>query len=160
MKIGMPVRATLVTRSGEIYEGKIQAVGTRIDPVTRTLMVRAEIPNADLKLIPGSTFSISVQLPGEDRPVVPALAIQWDRQGAFVWRVTDKNTVERVNVAILARDADQRARRCGAEGRRQGRVRRRQLAARRTDGPPAGLVTPWAPHHRNQPGHPSWKTKT
>jgi RND family efflux transporter MFP subunit len=106
MKIGMPVRASLVTRSGEIYEGKIQAVGTRIDPVTRTLMVRAEIPNPDLKLIPGSTFSISVQLQGDDRPVVPALAIQWDRQGAFVWRVTDKNTVERVNVAILARDAD------------------------------------------------------
>jgi RND family efflux transporter MFP subunit len=107
MKIGIPVRATLVTRSGEPYEGKVQAVGTRIDPVTRTLMVRAEIPNPDLKLIPGSTFSISVQLPGEDRPVVPALAIQWDRQGAFVWRLTDKNTVERVNVAILARDADQ-----------------------------------------------------
>jgi multidrug efflux pump subunit AcrA (membrane-fusion protein) len=38
--------------------------------------------------------------------VVPALAIQWDRQGAFVWRLTDKNTVERVNVAILARDGD------------------------------------------------------
>src|SRR4029079_7541157 len=107
MKVGIPVRATLVTRSGEPYEGKIQAVGTRIDPVTRTLMVRAEIPNPDLKLIPGSTFSISVQLPGEDRPLVPSLAIQWDRQGAFVWRVTDKNTVERVNVAIIARDADQ-----------------------------------------------------
>jgi len=107
MKIGIPVRATLVTRSGEPYEGKIQAVGTRIDPVTRTLMVRAEIPNPEFKLIPGSTFSISVQLPGEDRPMVPALAIQWDRQGAFVWRVTDKNAVERVNVAILARDADQ-----------------------------------------------------
>jgi RND family efflux transporter MFP subunit len=106
MKVGIPVRATLVTRSGEPYTGKIQAVGTRIDPVTRTLMVRAEIPNPDLKLIPGSTFSISVQLPGEDRPVVPALAIQWDRQGAFVWRVIDQNMVERVNVAIIARDAD------------------------------------------------------
>lgn len=106
MKIGLPVRATLVTRAGEPYEGKLQAVGTRIDPLTRTLTVRAEIPNPDFKLIPGSTFSISIQLPGDDRPVVPALAIQWDRQGAFVWRLTDKNTVERVNVAIIARQAD------------------------------------------------------
>ncbi len=106
MKIGLPVRATLVTRAGEPYAGSLQAVGTRIDPVTRTLTVRAEIPNPDYKLIPGSTFSISVQLPGDERPVVPALAIQWDRQGAFVWRLTDKNTVERVNVAILARDGD------------------------------------------------------
>lgn len=106
MKVGIPVRANLITRSGEIIEGKIQAVGTRIDPVSRTLVVRAEIPNPDLKLIPGSTFSISVQLPGQDSPVVPSLAIQWDRQGAFVWRITDQNTVERVNVAILDRNGD------------------------------------------------------
>jgi RND family efflux transporter MFP subunit len=106
MKVGLPVRATLVTRSGEPYEGKLQAVGTRIDPLTRTLTVRAEIPNDDYKLIPGSTFSVSIQLPGDDRPLVPALAIQWDRKGAFVWRLTEKNTVERVNVAILAREAD------------------------------------------------------
>jgi RND family efflux transporter MFP subunit len=106
MKIGLPVRANLITRSGEVYNGQIQAVGTRIDPVTRTLVVRAEIPNPDLKLIPGSTFSISIRLPGQDAPVVPALAIQWDRQGAFVWRVTDANTVERVDAAILGRDGD------------------------------------------------------
>lgn len=106
MKVGLPVRANLITRSGEIIEGKIQAVGTRIDPVSRTLPVRAEIPNPDLKLIPGSTFSISVQLPGQDSPVVPALAIQWDRHGAFVWRVTDQNTVERVDAAILDRNGD------------------------------------------------------
>jgi RND family efflux transporter MFP subunit len=106
MKIGLPVRANLITRSGEILDGKIQAVGTRIDPVSRTLLVRGEIPNPDMKLIPGSTFSISVRLPGQDSPVVPALAIQWDRQGAFVWRVSDQNTVERVNAAILDRDGD------------------------------------------------------
>ncbi len=61
--------------------------------------------------------------------MVPGLAIQWDRQGAFVWRVTDKNTVERVDVAILARDCRPGARRRAAEGRRQGRLRRRRLAA-------------------------------
>jgi RND family efflux transporter MFP subunit len=106
MKVGLPVRANLLTRSGDIIEGKIKAVGTRIDPVSRTLAVRAEIPNPDLKLIPGSTFSISVRLPGQDSPVVPALAIQWDRHGAFVWRVTDKNAVERVDAAILDRNGD------------------------------------------------------
>ncbi len=106
MKIGLPVRANLITRTGEVIEGTIQAVGTRIDPVSRTLAIRGEIPNPDLKLIPGSTFSISVQLPGQDSPVVPALAIQWDRQGAFVWRINDQNVVERVNAAILDRDGD------------------------------------------------------
>lgn len=106
IKKGLPVRANLITRSGEVYQGKVQAVGTRIDPVSRTLMVRAEITNPDLKLIPGSTFSISVRLPGKEAPVLPALAIQWDRQGAYVWRVTGEGTVERVSAAILTRVAD------------------------------------------------------
>jgi RND family efflux transporter MFP subunit len=106
MKVDLPVRASLVSRSGEVYQGKIQAVGTRIDPVTRTLIVRAEVPNPDYKLIPGSTFSISIRLPGTDAPVLPALAIQWDRQGAFVWRVGAENKVERVDAAIISRDGD------------------------------------------------------
>jgi RND family efflux transporter MFP subunit len=106
IKIDMPVRASLAARPGEIFNGKVAAVGTRIDPVTRTLSVRGEIPNPDLKLIPGSTFSVSVQLSGEKSPVVPGLAIQWDRAGAYVWRLTPDNTVERVDAAILARDGD------------------------------------------------------
>jgi RND family efflux transporter MFP subunit len=106
MKKEMPVRASLAARPGEVFNGKVQAVGTRIDPVSRTLTVRAEIPNPDFSLIPGSTFSVSVQLAGNASPVVPGLAIQWDRAGAYVWRLADNNTVERVDIAILARDAD------------------------------------------------------
>ena len=106
IKIGMPVRASLVARAGEIHNGEVKAVGTRIDAVTRTLAVRAEVPNPDQSLIPGSTFSVSIQLTGDESPVVPGLAIQWDRAGAFVWRITDDNTVERVNAAILARNGD------------------------------------------------------
>jgi RND family efflux transporter MFP subunit len=106
IKKELPVRANLITRSGEVYNGKVQAVGTRIDPVSRTLMVRAEIPNPNLSLIPGSTFSISVRLPGKEAPALPALAIQWDREGAYVWRVKEDGTVERVSAAILTRVAD------------------------------------------------------
>lgn len=106
IKIGLPVRASLITRTGEIHNGVVQAVGTRIDPVSRTLTVRAEIPNPESKLIPGSTFSISIQLPGQETPSVPALAIQWDREGAYVWKLGENNTVQRVNAAILGRDGD------------------------------------------------------
>jgi RND family efflux transporter MFP subunit len=106
VKKGLPVRANLISRSGEVYNGEVQAVGTRIDPVSRTLLVRAEIPNPDLALIPGSTFSISVQLSGETAALVPGLAIQWDRAGAYVWRLVADDKVERVDVAILARNGD------------------------------------------------------
>jgi RND family efflux transporter MFP subunit len=106
IKVGLPIRASLVTRSGEIYQGQIDAVGTRIHPETRTLDVRGEIPNPTLVLIPGSTFSISVNLPGDQAPLVPGLAVQWDRKGAYVWRLTENNTVERVGIAIISRNGD------------------------------------------------------
>lgn len=106
IKVGLPVRANLISRSGEVHNGTIQAVGTRIDPTTRTLLVRGEIPNPTYALIPGSTFSISIRLPGQEAPMVPALAIQWDREGAYVWRLKADNAVERVNVAIVARNGD------------------------------------------------------
>jgi RND family efflux transporter MFP subunit len=106
IKLDMPMRASLAARPGEVFNGKVAGVGTRIDPVTRTLSVRGEIPNPDLSLIPGSTFSVSVQLTGNKSPVVPGLAIQWDRAGAYVWRLTADGTVERIDAAILARDGD------------------------------------------------------
>jgi RND family efflux transporter MFP subunit len=107
IKKGLPLRASLITRSGEIRQGTIDAVGTRINPETRTLAVRGEIPNPSLALIPGSTFSISIRLEGQKAPLVPGLAVQWDRKGAYVWRMTDASAVERVDVAILARNGDQ-----------------------------------------------------
>jgi hypothetical protein len=33
--------------------------------------------------------------------------VQWDRDGAYVWRLTANNLVERVGVAIVSRDGDQ-----------------------------------------------------
>ncbi len=107
IKKGLPLRASLITRTGEVHQGTIDAVGTRIDPETRTLAVRGEIPNPTLALIPGSTFSINVRLTGQDTPQVPGLAVQWDRKGAFVWRLAAKNVVERVDIAIVARNGDQ-----------------------------------------------------
>lgn len=106
IRIGLPVRANPISRTGDVSNGAVQAVDTRIDPLTRTITVRAEIPNPELKLIPGSTFSVSLRLPGNDAALLPGLAIQWDRQGAYVWRMKDDKTIERVNIAILSRDAD------------------------------------------------------
>ncbi|HET7717613.1 MAG TPA: hypothetical protein VFK86_18470, partial [Bauldia sp.] len=39
---------------------------------------------------------------GETRPSVPSLAIQWDRDGSFVWKL-DGDKVHRVGVQIVAR---------------------------------------------------------
>lgn len=106
IKLGQPVRATTLSLTGQVFRGKISAIDSRIDPASRTLRVEAILPNPDNRLLSGMTFSISVNIPGEERPTFPGLAIKWDRNGAHVWQVMPDNTVKRIGVTIRRRSND------------------------------------------------------
>lgn len=105
--VGKTVRANARTERGRFYEGEITAVDSRVDAATRTLRAEANMPNPEGRLLPGATYSVSVVLVGEPAPTVPALAVQWDRRGAHVWRIKHDDTVERVDVVIVKREGDQ-----------------------------------------------------
>ncbi|MDP3524589.1 MAG: efflux RND transporter periplasmic adaptor subunit [Hoeflea sp.] len=105
MEIGKEVMASAVSRPGEIFEGEISAVDNRVDEASRTLRVRARIDNEDDSLRAGMSFEVSVTFPGETWPAVDPLAIQWDSNGAYVWKISD-GQAERVNVAIIQRNSD------------------------------------------------------
>lgn len=102
---GMPLTASAVALPGESIAGVVTAVDNRIDPTSRTLQVQAEVPNADSRLRPGMSFSVSMTFPGETFPAVDPLAIQWSSEGAFLWRFAE-GTVERVPVTIIQRNSD------------------------------------------------------
>lgn len=104
--VGTRIRAMSLASPGLIVEGQVTATDGHIDPETRTLRMRAEIPNADQALMAGATFTIDVPVEGSSMPVVPALAVQWSREGAHVWRILDDGSVERVPVTIARRDGD------------------------------------------------------
>jgi RND family efflux transporter MFP subunit len=104
--LGHEVRVTTPALSGAVFRGKVTALDTRVDAASRTLRVEATIPNDQNRLIAGMTFSVQVQIPGEKLPVLPGLAIQWDRAGAFVWALTEGNTIKRVGVTIRRREND------------------------------------------------------
>ncbi len=106
VRLGQPVRAALVSRPGEVYQGAISAIDSRLDPASRTLSVEAKLPNENGRLIPGSTFSVDLQIEGDTAPAVPGLSIQWDRSGAYVWRLGPDKDAERVGIAILERGDD------------------------------------------------------
>lgn len=105
LKLGQEVRATTPALPGLVTRGTITALDTRIDAASRTLRAEATLPNAENRLISGMTFSVEVRLPGEKLPMIPGIAIQWDRSGAFVWVLAD-NKVRRVGVTIRQRDND------------------------------------------------------
>ena len=91
---------------GRTFEGKIIANDSRLDSVTRSVTVRAQIANTDRLLWSGMTFAIRLINETEKLPVVPATAITWSRDGSAVW-VNTNGVAARVPVTILYRDGDQ-----------------------------------------------------
>ena len=106
LTLGQEVRATTPALSGMVVRGNISALDTRIDAASRTLRAEATLPNEQNRLLAGMTFSVEVNIPGEKLPVIPGLAIQWDRNGAFVWQIAEDSTVKRVGVTIRRREND------------------------------------------------------
>jgi len=99
---GGELTLTTWARPGETFTGEVASIGSRIDEVSRTLRVRAAVPNDDDRLRPGMSFSIRLPLAGERFPSVPSIAVQWDREGAFVWRVAE-GAAEQVFASVLKR---------------------------------------------------------
>lgn len=84
------------------FEGKITHIDSRIDTQTRTVTVRATVPNKEDLLRPGMSFRIGLALPGEPVIRVPELAVQWAREGAHIWIVRDGKSV-RIPVQVVRR---------------------------------------------------------
>ncbi len=81
------------------FQAILTAQESRIDPIRRTLKVRAEINNSKDILRPGMSFSTRWQIAGDLFPAVPEIALQWSRTGAFVWIVRE-GVVYRVAVRV------------------------------------------------------------
>lgn len=86
LKPGLDVAGIAAAYPKDIFNGTIDRVDTRIDMITRTVDVRAIIPNDDNKLKPG--LSMTVKLLGQERPALivddTAIVSIEDRQYAFV----------------------------------------------------------------------------
>ncbi len=76
------------------FEGKVYAIEPRIDEVTRSILLRARVPNKDGKLRPGMFARVTLVL--EQRPnalLVPEQAIVPEGNERFVYRVVDGKAV-------------------------------------------------------------------
>lgn len=106
VRMGDALTATTLSVMGaEAAEGTIHAIDNRVDPASRSFRVQGEIGNTDDRFRSGMAFRIDMRFPGADLPAVPPLAVQWNAAGSYVW-VVRGNTVERVTIRILQRDAD------------------------------------------------------
>ena len=105
IRVGMPVEVTSVSRPGETFKGEVEAVDNRVDEASRTIRVRAVFDNAKDELRAGMSFDVVMRFTGENFPSVDALAVQWDAEGSFVWRVVD-NKSHKVRVQVVQRNPE------------------------------------------------------
>jgi membrane fusion protein (multidrug efflux system) len=96
----LSVTASTVGLPDRTFTGVVTNIESRVDPVTRSIVVRAEIPNADGTLRQGMFMTVDLQ--GEAVPtlLVPEGAIVPEQGRTYVFVVRDGNVVERREVRI------------------------------------------------------------
>jgi membrane fusion protein (multidrug efflux system) len=97
LRRGLPITAAAAGLPGRAFKGVITNMDSRVDPVTRSVTVRAELDNADGLLRQGMFMTVALQ--GEVTPtlLVPEEALVPERGKAYVFVVHD-DRVERREV--------------------------------------------------------------
>ena len=88
LQTGLAISARSVAFEGRDFGGEVTTINTRVDPVTRAVTIRADLPNDDGLLKPG--MFLTVRLAGQTRArvVIPeaALVPEGDRQHVYLVR--------------------------------------------------------------------------
>jgi membrane fusion protein (multidrug efflux system) len=87
--INQKIRATSIAYPDETFEGKIVSIGSRVDPATRAIQIRANINNQDFKLRPGMLLQINLQKKLLTTLVLPEASLVPVEDNHFVFVVND-----------------------------------------------------------------------
>lgn len=100
---GLAVGARSAAWPGRRFDGTISTIDSRVDPVTRAVIVRAELPNPEALLRPGMLLSVEVASAPREALVVPEIAIGSIGTQQFVYRVESDGSAKQVRVTLGAR---------------------------------------------------------
>ena len=96
VSVGDQVLVTTSAYPGQTFSGKITAMESQLNTDTRTLNIRAEVPNKNKLLIPGMFANIQVVIPTTSNVLtVPQMAIQYSPFGDTVFVVQNGRAVQR-----------------------------------------------------------------
>lgn len=96
---GMKIAARSVVFPDRVFTGTVESIDTRLDPVSRSVQVRAILPNTNADLRPGMFMTVDLQQDRGDVLVVPEQSIVPEGLQQYVFVVRD-GVVERRTVLI------------------------------------------------------------
>lgn len=101
LRPGLAITAQADALGEEIFQGRIALIDTRVNETTRAVTARAEFPNPGGRIRPGMLMRVEVEQGSRQSVAVPEAAIQYEGDGAFVYRIAPGergSTAQRVSV--------------------------------------------------------------
>jgi membrane fusion protein, multidrug efflux system len=86
---GLPIIAQIAGVPNKTFSGRIVTLDSRVDPVTRSIVVRAELPNQDGTLKPGMFMTAKIRAAAAQALLIPEGAIVPEQGKTFVFVVKD-----------------------------------------------------------------------
>jgi len=92
----LAIQARSIAYPGRTFAGKVGSVDSRVDPSTRSVIVRALLPNPEGRLKPGMFLTVQLSRGETDSLVVPEEALVPEAGDVFVFIVRDATVEKRV----------------------------------------------------------------
>lgn len=102
LRPGQEIEAVSAALEEKTFSGIVRSIGSRVDPVTRSVTVRADIPNPELELRPGMLLLVDLIRDRRDTLVVPEEALVPLQGRQYVYMVED-GVAKRVEVVTGTR---------------------------------------------------------
>lgn len=98
---GMRAEVTTLSYPDKVFTGRVDKISNVLDPVTRTMHIRINMPNTDELLKPEMIAHVSLTY-GEDRelPAIPAQAVVADHGRQYVMVFKDRKNIETRPIAV------------------------------------------------------------
>lgn len=101
---GQSVELTLAAYPGETFRGTVYFIDPKVDPDTRTVLVKAEAPNDDFRLRPGMFGNLNLVLTVREAAVtVPESAVLRDGNATFLYTIDADGAAQMVPVTLGTR---------------------------------------------------------
>jgi membrane fusion protein (multidrug efflux system) len=95
LKEGLKVAATAAAFPNREFTGRVDSIDSRVDPVSRSVTVRALVPNADLALKPGMFLNVRLARDERETLMIPEAALMPEQSRQFLYVVENGRAIRR-----------------------------------------------------------------
>lgn len=100
LKVGTQIEARSDILNGTVFKGKIETINNRVDPVTRSILVRAVIDNPEKLIKPGILMEVKLLKNERQAVVVPEESAIQEGAEHYVLVVKADNRVEKRKIVV------------------------------------------------------------